>query len=92
MDDPMLQIAGLDAFYGRAHILHSVALELMRGEVLALLGRNGAGKSTTMKAILGLVPPARGSITFEGRRIDRHVILPPRLDVKGSTGPAPARG
>ena len=46
----MLEITGLDAFYGRAHILHGVGFRMARGEVLALMGRNGAGKSTTMRA------------------------------------------
>jgi branched-chain amino acid transport system ATP-binding protein len=69
--DALLAVAGLDAYYGRAHILSDVALELARGQVVALLGRNGAGKSTTMKAIMGLVPPAKGEITFAGRRIER---------------------
>lgn len=66
----MLEIAALDAYYGRAHILQGVTFAMNRGEVLALMGRNGAGKSTTMKAIMGLVPPAGGSISFEGQRID----------------------
>jgi branched-chain amino acid transport system ATP-binding protein len=67
----MLSVANLHACYGRAHILQGVSLEANGGEVVALLGRNGAGKSTAMKAIMGLVPPARGEVTFEGRRIDR---------------------
>jgi branched-chain amino acid transport system ATP-binding protein len=71
---PMLQVKGLHAYYGRAHILQGVSLEAQAGEVVALLGRNGAGKSTAMKAIMGLVPPARGEVTFEGHRIER---LPP---------------
>ena len=62
----MLTVEGLNAHYGRAHILADVALTVGRGEVLALLGRNGAGKSTTMKSIVGLVPPTSGSIGFEG--------------------------
>ncbi|PZU92536.1 MAG: ABC transporter ATP-binding protein [Chelatococcus sp.] len=66
----MLEIAGLDAYYGRAHILQGVSFSMGRGEVLALMGRNGAGKSTTMKAVMGLVPPAAGSVTFEGHRVD----------------------
>ena len=69
-----LEVRDLHAFYGRAHILHGVSLEARAGEVVALLGRNGAGKSTTMKAIMGLVPPARGEVSFDGRRIER---LPP---------------
>jgi branched-chain amino acid transport system ATP-binding protein len=65
----MLEIAGLDAYYGRAHILQGVAFSMNRGEVLALMGRNGAGKSTTMKAVMGLVPPAGGSVSFEGKAV-----------------------
>lgn len=71
---PMLQVKDLHAFYGRAHILQGVSLEAHTGEVVALLGRNGAGKSTALKAIMGLVPPARGEVSFDGRRIER---LPP---------------
>ncbi|WP_296344690.1 ABC transporter ATP-binding protein [Reyranella sp.] len=70
----MLEVRDLHAFYGRAHILHGVSLEARAGEVVALLGRNGAGKSTAMKAIMGLVPPAHGEVAFAGKRIDR---LPP---------------
>ncbi len=70
----MLEVRDLHAFYGRAHILHGVSLEARAGEVVALLGRNGAGKSTAMKAIMGLVPPAHGEVAFVGQRIDR---LPP---------------
>ena len=66
-----LSVKDLHAYYGRAHILHGVSLEAEAGEVVALLGRNGAGKSTAMKAIMGLVPPARGDVRFAGRRIDR---------------------
>jgi branched-chain amino acid transport system ATP-binding protein len=67
----MLTVAGLHAYYGRAHILEDVSLEARAGEVVALLGRNGAGKSTAMKAIMGLVPPARGTVEFTGQRIER---------------------
>jgi len=66
----LLEISALDAYYGRAHILQGVAFGMARGEVLALMGRNGAGKSTTMKAVMGLVAPAGGSVSFGGRRID----------------------
>ena len=65
----MLEVAGLHAHYGRAHILADVSFSVGRGEVVALLGRNGAGKSTTLKSIMGLVPPTRGRITFDGRDI-----------------------
>jgi len=67
----MLSVRGLNAYYGRAHILADVALEVTTGEVACLLGRNGAGKSTTLKSIIGLVRPAGGEIVFDGRRIDR---------------------
>ena len=67
----MLEVRDLHAFYGRAHILHGVALEARAGEVVALLGRNGAGKSTAIKAVMGLVPPASGEVSFDGRRIER---------------------
>jgi branched-chain amino acid transport system ATP-binding protein len=67
----MLSVKDLHAHYGRAHILDGVSLEARAGEVVALLGRNGAGKSTTLKAIMGLVPPSSGEVSFEGKRIDR---------------------
>ncbi len=67
----LLTVSGLDAFYGRAHILFEVALEVGRGEVVALLGRNGAGKSTTLKAIVGLLANTRGSRAFDGEDIAR---------------------
>lgn len=66
----MLTVSGLQAYYGRAHILDDVALEIAAGEIVVLLGRNGAGKSTTMKSIVGLVRPRGGQITFESLRID----------------------
>ena len=65
----MLSVTGLSAHYGRAHILDGVALEVAAGEVVVLLGRNGAGKSTTMKAIMGLVPPSGGQVRFAGAEI-----------------------
>jgi branched-chain amino acid transport system ATP-binding protein len=67
----MLSVKDLHAYYGRAHILQGVSLEANGGEVVALLGRNGAGKSTAMKAIMGLVPPAKGEVSFDGKRIER---------------------
>jgi branched-chain amino acid transport system ATP-binding protein len=70
----MLSVQDVHAYYGRAHILQGISLTADAGEVVALLGRNGAGKSTTLKSIMGLVPPASGAISFVGRRIER---LPP---------------
>jgi branched-chain amino acid transport system ATP-binding protein len=65
----LLAVEALHAFYDRAHILQGVSFSVAPGEVLALLGRNGAGKSTTLKAIMGLAPPAGGTVAFEGRSI-----------------------
>jgi branched-chain amino acid transport system ATP-binding protein len=62
----MLSVENLNAYYGRAHILADVSFAVPKGEVVVLLGRNGAGKSTTMKAVMGLVPPAGGRVVFEG--------------------------
>ncbi len=69
MTGPLLKVDGLNAHYGRAHILRGVSFAIGRGEVVALLGRNGAGKSTTMKAVMGLVPPTSGSVRFGGEEI-----------------------
>jgi branched-chain amino acid transport system ATP-binding protein len=67
----MLAVRHLEAYYGRAHILADLSLEVGTGEVVVLLGRNGAGKSTTLKSIIGLVRPAGGEIEFDGQRIER---------------------
>ena len=56
---PVLELTGVDTFYGRAQILSDVSLQVRRSEVVALLGRNGAGKSTTIKSIIGLVRPTK---------------------------------
>ena len=66
---PLLAVAGLDAWYGRARILHGVSLSLRRGEAVMLLGRNGAGKSTTLKSIVGLETRRTGSIRLGGEEI-----------------------
>jgi len=68
---PMLQIEAVDTFYGKAHILFDVTLDVRAGEVVVLLGRNGAGKSTTLKSIIGMVPLQRGWIRFDGSDITR---------------------
>lgn len=65
----LLQVSQLNAWYGEAHILFDVGLEVRRGEVVALMGRNGAGKSTTLKAIMGLVERRKGSVQFMGQNI-----------------------
>jgi branched-chain amino acid transport system ATP-binding protein len=69
MAEAVLEVEGLCAGYGPAEILFGVSLKLARGEVAALMGRNGAGKSTTLKAIMGLVPPRAGRVRFAGRDI-----------------------
>lgn len=65
----LLQVNQLNAWYGGAHILFDVHLRVARGEVVALMGRNGAGKSTTLKSIMGLVDKTRGEILFRGKSI-----------------------
>jgi branched-chain amino acid transport system ATP-binding protein len=62
----MLRVEAIHTYYGLSHILFGVSLEITRGEIVCLLGRNGAGKSTTIKSIMGLVPPRRGRIAFKG--------------------------
>lgn len=81
MSEPVLRVEGLNAFYGRAHILFDVAIEVRRGEVVALMGRNGAGKSTTLKAIMNLLETRRGRITFRGEDVTR--LEPYRIARKG---------
>lgn len=63
----LLTIQGLEAWYGESHVLHGMTFDVRPGEVVTLLGRNGAGKSTTLKAIIGIVRRRKGSIRFEGR-------------------------
>jgi branched-chain amino acid transport system ATP-binding protein len=65
----MLRVQGLHAYYGESHILHGMDLHVHQGELITLLGRNGAGRSTTLKAILGLVGKRTGSIQFNGQEI-----------------------
>ena len=84
--EPLLSVRGLEAWYGRAHILAGIDLEVGRGEVLALMGRNGAGKSTTLKAIMGLVAERRGSVRFAGRDV---AALPPHRIARLGIGYVP---
>ncbi len=65
----LLEVRGLNTYYGDSHILFDVALRVERNEVVALLGRNGAGKSTTLKSLMGVVTPRDGSIVFDGAEI-----------------------
>jgi branched-chain amino acid transport system ATP-binding protein len=68
----LLEIKGLEAWYGESHILHGVDVEVREGEVVTLLGRNGAGKTTTLRSIMGLVGRRAGSIRFGGRETIRE--------------------
>jgi branched-chain amino acid transport system ATP-binding protein len=67
--EPLIKVENIHTHYGKSHILHGISLEVGRGEVVGLLGRNGVGKSTTLKAIMGLVHPSQGRIMFEGQAI-----------------------
>jgi branched-chain amino acid transport system ATP-binding protein len=66
----MLQVDALEAGYGSVQILNGISLEVGQGKIVALLGGNGTGKSTLLKTISGLVKPWRGSVRFDGERID----------------------
>lgn len=68
-DGAILELSDVDTFYGTSHILQGVRLEVGEGEVVALLGRNGVGKTTTLRSIMGLSPPKRGSIRFHEKEI-----------------------
>jgi branched-chain amino acid transport system ATP-binding protein len=65
----LLSVADLNAWYGESHILHGAQFEVRRGEVVTLLGRNGVGKTTTLKAIMGMVAHREGSIRFDGKQV-----------------------
>jgi branched-chain amino acid transport system ATP-binding protein len=66
---PLVSVEGIHTYYGKSHILDGVSLQVQPGEVVGLLGRNGVGKSTTLKSIMGLVNPSEGKIVFQGREI-----------------------
>ena len=65
----LLEASGLHTYYGKSHILHDVSLEVGEGEIVALLGRNGAGKSTTLKSLMGLLRPREGAVRFFGEEM-----------------------
>ncbi|MBN9598652.1 MAG: ABC transporter ATP-binding protein [Afipia sp.] len=68
---PVLTVRNLEAWYGESHILHGIDFEVRPGEVVTLLGRNGAGKSTTLKSIMGIIGKRKGSVVFEGHETIR---------------------
>jgi branched-chain amino acid transport system ATP-binding protein len=74
MTAELLRVSGLHAYYGESHVLHGVECDVARGEVVTLLGRNGAGRTTTLKAVLGLVGNRCGSVRIDGRET---ITLPP---------------
>jgi branched-chain amino acid transport system ATP-binding protein len=73
MKPTMLQLSGVNTYYGPSHVLQNVSLEVKKGEIVCLLGANAAGKTTTMKTIFGLVRPRSGSIQFQGKAIERKL-------------------
>ncbi|WP_420402283.1 ABC transporter ATP-binding protein [Nisaea sp.] len=82
----MLELDAVNSFYGKAHILFDVSFSVGRGEAVALLGRNGAGKSTVLKSVLQLVRPESGKVLFEGRDITK---LPPHRIARMGLGYVP---
>ena len=66
---PMLEVQGLNAWYGESHVLHGVSLDLRPGEVISLIGRNGAGKTSTLKSIMGVLRSKKGSVKLDGQEI-----------------------
>ena len=86
MTAPLLQLDGLSAWYGAAHILFDIALEVGVGEVVALMGRNGAGKSTTLKAAMGMVEQRSGTVRLAGQDISRW---PPHAIARAGLGYVP---
>lgn len=67
----LLEVEGIETFYGRSQALFGMSLEIRQGEAVALIGRNGMGKTTTVGSIMGMLPMARGEVRFRGKRIDR---------------------
>ena len=67
----MLEVDGIHTYYGESHVLHGVSLRVAPGEAVALLGRNGAGKTTAIRSIVGFTPPRAGRVLFEGQAIER---------------------
>jgi branched-chain amino acid transport system ATP-binding protein len=77
----MLKVENINTYYGTSHILHNVSLDVQDGEIVVLLGRNGVGKSTTLKSIMGIAPSKSGKITLKGEEITR--LTPDKIARKG---------
>ena len=77
-DMSLLEVEGLNTYYGDSHILFDVSLRVERNEVVALLGRNGAGKSTTLKSLMGVVTPRTGTVVFDGKTSPARRATPSR--------------
>src|SRR4030095_16509285 len=74
MPEPLLEVRDLHAWYGESHILHGVDFEILPGEMVTLLGRNGAGENTTLKSMMGVVGQRRGAVI---RECSEHIVQPP---------------
>ena len=74
MAETLLKVSDLQAWYGESHILHGVGFEIGRGELVTLLGRNGVGKTTTLRSVMGIVEKRTGTVTFDGRDTIRSII------------------
>ena len=84
--EPLVRVDDVHTYYGKSHILHGISLSIGAGEVVGLLGRNGVGKSTTLKTIMGLVQPTRGSVVYGGKAITG---LPPHKLARMGIGYVP---
>ncbi len=82
----MLEIRGLNTYYGESHILRDVDLRVLAGEMVCLIGRNGVGKTTLLKSLIGLLKPRSGEIVFEGHGMERH---PPHRRARSGIGYVP---
>jgi branched-chain amino acid transport system ATP-binding protein len=82
----LLEVKDLNTYYGASHVLQGISLNVAEGELVVLLGRNGMGKSTTLKTIMGLVKPKSGSVVFEGREITGY---PPYKAAQAGVGYVP---
>ena len=84
--EPLVRVEDVHTYYGKSHILHGVSLKVLPGEVVGLLGRNGVGKSTTLKTIMGLVKPSHGTVMLDGNAITG---LPPHKLARRGIGYVP---